>query len=616
MGFLQPSAWVWSILFGVLIVLYLRERHRRSYDVPSLLLWQDVPEVPPRTTRFTPDLLFLLRCLVLAALILGLADPFFLSAGSTAHGSRHVFILDTSASMQAREDGSTRFELARAALRSRLDSLRRGDEAMLIVADHSPHVVAPFSSEHDALTEALNRSRPVDAATDLDLALAVAHHAARSDRETTVELFTDLPHSELRRAWVDRVALQRFGESDRNVAIDALHVVQGGFQGPNEARAQVVLRNYGQSEAHGVLSLSLNGRHLERQGFSLPARGTRVFYRSHFTTSGILKAQLEIDDALAADNRAYGRIRSMRPIRLLAVSEDRLLQRDLARIAAATGNLEVRGISPTEYDEGSRDNADVVLFHGHVPASAPDRASLVVYPDEGSDWLHLEANATEVEITDWNQEHAVLQGLRPELPFPLRRARLLTLPPWADVLIATEHGGRELPLAFCGRQGGHRLAVIGFDLASDQLLHPDHLNIFLFFLRLLEWLAPADESITMLRTGEPYVLPSQPGQSFEVTDPYGRPVSLPASGPPRIEAAFAGLYDVVAGGTKSRLLANFFDPRESDIGRTREPSEAAAKADAPQSLSLPGEAAGLGFWFYAGAIVLLLLEWVAAMQHR
>ena len=305
----------------------------------------------------------------------------------------------------------------------------------------------------------------------------------------------------------------------------------------------------------------------------------------------------------------------MRPIRLLAVSDEPLFQRELERIGTATRNLEVRGVSPAQYRGESHHRADILLFHGYVPVSPPERASLVVYPDEGRDWLEIKASAREVEITDWNQQHPVLQGLRPELPFPLRQARLLALPPWADVLIATEKSGREFPLAFCGTNDGHRLAVIGFDLVSDRLLHPDHMNILLFFLRILDWLAPMDESIRVLRTGETHVLPGQPGQSFDITDPYGEPVLLPTSGPPRIEASFAGLYDVVTNDTTTRLLANFFNPRESDIGRVQQSSGPTTKKEPPASSQLPVGTAGLGFWFYAGALALLLLEWVAAMRR-
>src|SRR5215470_7298511 len=121
MTFANPGAWALGLLLGVLIALYLWERSRRQIDVPSLLLWQSIPDAVVRTSRFRPDWLFALQCLLLTLLIAGLADPYW-RGPAAANASRTVFVLDQSASMEAREGRSTRFDLARDALRAHLDA--------------------------------------------------------------------------------------------------------------------------------------------------------------------------------------------------------------------------------------------------------------------------------------------------------------------------------------------------------------------------------------------------------------------------------------------------------------------------------------------------------------
>ena len=78
--FANPLAWLFAGLFAVLIALYLWERSRRTVTVPSLLLWEVIPQSTARATRFIPDWLFVLQALLLLLLITGLAGPYLSNA--------------------------------------------------------------------------------------------------------------------------------------------------------------------------------------------------------------------------------------------------------------------------------------------------------------------------------------------------------------------------------------------------------------------------------------------------------------------------------------------------------------------------------------------------------
>src|SRR5437667_9530190 len=101
MGFAEPFALAFAALYGVLVLFYLWERWRRRVPVPALLLWAAVREDTLRARRFRPDLLFVLQLLLLTCLIFGLARP-YLSAHGAQRSGRHLFVLDTTASLQAR----------------------------------------------------------------------------------------------------------------------------------------------------------------------------------------------------------------------------------------------------------------------------------------------------------------------------------------------------------------------------------------------------------------------------------------------------------------------------------------------------------------------------------
>jgi len=611
MAFVNPAAWTLGVLFAVLIALYLWERSRRRVDVPSLLLWQIVPDAVVRTNRFRPDWLFVLQCLVLALLIAGLADP-YRNGPAPAGTARAVIVLDQSASMQAREGRNTRFDLARNAVQTRVAALGGDDELMLIGAAHHPRVVAPFTRDHAEVLRRLAELQPVDARANLDAALAVATRAAEQpEHPATVELFTDAPPEQVAARWRGRVALVEIGETDDNLAIEGLQVTQGRFQDYREAHAFVAVRNFAHREAHGVLTLQIDDAVFSRRGFSLGARSVGGFPLQNLPAPGVLSASLEVDDALAADNRAYADVQPVRPVRVLAVTDSPLLQSELQRIAHATPNLQFLFTTTAEYR--GPDGADVVLFHRIAPAFPPDAASLYIAPEGPASPFPVRGVFSAVPILDWDTHHPVLAGVRPELPFALAAAQDLVVPSWADPFISSRADGRDIALALAGERDGHRRAALAFDLATDNLLSADHVNLLLVFLNLLDWLAPTDTSVRIVRTGDVEVIDHLPELPRHVVDPRRHESLLPAATSVRLETEYAGEYRVAADGTTVRVFANFIDPQESDIGRAPQ-APLAAPPRRVAAAPVEGPPHGMGAQLYALAAALMLLEWFAARR--
>ena len=96
----------------MLVALTLFARRTRIMPVSSLLLWKQIPARPVERQRFRPDLLFVLRALLLLALAIGYLRPYVVRPRAGSDGGLAV-VLDTSASMQVREAAGTRFDQAR-----------------------------------------------------------------------------------------------------------------------------------------------------------------------------------------------------------------------------------------------------------------------------------------------------------------------------------------------------------------------------------------------------------------------------------------------------------------------------------------------------------------------
>ncbi|HUI26569.1 MAG TPA: VWA domain-containing protein, partial [Candidatus Kryptonia bacterium] len=589
----------------------------------SLLLWRLASDDAVQARRFRPDWLFVLQALLLAALIAGLARPYFADGRPAAAARRHVYVLDTSASMQAREGKTTRFDAARDALRDRLDRLPANDEAMLITAASRPEIVADFTRDHAALGRRLDAVAPRDTGTALDLALALASGAReRTDALTDIEVFTDLPPSQLPTAWQDEVArgdvtVRQFGETDVNLAITGLQIFQSRFQDPRAARAYIVVQNFSHREGHGGLTVRLNDTIVLQTGFSIPARDARSFLVPSFPGSGRVVAQLDTDDALAADNTAMGWIRPLATTRVLVVSAATPLVDELATVARATAGLQVKTVTPEAYREPALSDADVVIFHRFVPDASPMAAALYVDPPPKNPLFAVAGDVHGVEVLDWNDRHDAVGGLRPLATLPIQNARVILPADWHEPLLWSRTAEREFPLALAGELNGRRLACIAFDLEAERLLSSDNVSFLLFFLNVLSWLAPQPVEAMTVTTGTVVPLNGLPPGPVTAIDPRGNHFDLGSAGPVSLEPLTAGEYRIAADGTQRTVYANFFDPVESDIGRAAKepPIAAASRSAAPRrgaATTSPGTE--FGWWLLAVAAALLLLEWFVALR--
>lgn len=618
MGFADPLALLFSGLFGVLVLLYLWERRRPQVDVPSLLLWRTLREDTLRAQRFRPDLLFWLQALALVCLILGLARPYLPLAGSPSHAARQIVVLDTTASMQAVENGGSRWSEAQARARRDVSALPDATEIMVIAAADSPEVALPFTLDRTAALDSIDRLRPVDTGGDLAVALAYAQSArTRSDLPVRVNVYTDRPATELPPAVRAQVHIEQIGSSDDNLAIEALQVHQGRFQDPRQARIEVRVRSFAARLRHGSLTVQLDQTVLLRTGFTLAGRAVQTFTVDGVPGPGLVTARLGGGDALAVDDRAYGWVRPAQAMRLLAVSPDRRWTAALAGVAERTPGLRVRVATPDE--PWPDEPVDVAIFYRHAPRQSPAVNALYVYPPPDSGLFVAAGEAVRVDILDWNARHPVLHQLRPVNAQPLSKAHIVTPPAGSQGLLWSRVGERELPLAFAGEQDGRRHVCLTFDLDVASLLDSDNLDLFLFFLNSLSWLAPEDSSTVVLRSGTTWALPEVGESPREVIRPDGTSSTLTASTHQGAPVAFtprqAGEYRLRAGSHEQRVLVGFQDAAESDIGRPPAPpvpGPAITEPSAAASVPPPD----FGRWLYLAGALMLLAEWLAASRRR
>jgi hypothetical protein len=132
-------------------------------------------------------------------------------------------------------------------------------------------------------------------------------------------------------------------------------------------------------------------------------------------------------------------------------------------------------------------------------------------------------------------------------------------------------------------------------------------------MNLLGWLTPEGDAVQVGRTGEVQSLGSLPDEPLRVRDPRGNTVTLPA-GQRTVQPLLAGEYRISVDGTGRNLLANFFDPTESDIGRTSREAPIFHNPGRPARAAQDVPRSEYGALVLSAAAALFLLEWAAARR--
>ncbi len=305
--FLAPFALLATIpLAGIIILLYLLKLRRREVIIPSVFLWrratQDMQANAP-FQKLQRNLLLLLQLLALAALLLSLAAPFLLTA--RLGGQRVVLVLDASASMRSTDVKPSRFEEAKRKASAVLDGMGRKDEAALVVCSARAWVASPFTSDLRKLRGQVRSLQPTDCQTNMRDALLLAFSLASRRAKTIVYVLSDGSFPAL--TDVQTTADVRFlsiGKTGENVALLAFEVARA--QNSPEHQFFFRLKNYGAQPHRGVISIYQEDTLLQAHRVQLkPGENHTESYRMLLRQPGLLRAELECDDALATDNTAY-----------------------------------------------------------------------------------------------------------------------------------------------------------------------------------------------------------------------------------------------------------------------------------------------------------------------
>lgn len=612
MQFLVPTALIALLPLGAIVVLlYLLKLRRREVVIPSVLLWQQAVQDVQANAPFQKlrrNWLLLLQLMALAAIVSGLAAPFILARRLA--GKSTVVVLDASASMGATDVAGSRFEQAKQRARQVLTSMGRRDEAALVVCAARAWVAQPFSRDRQRLLSALDVVQLTHCPTNMRDSLLLALSLATKRPRARVYVISDGAFPPLPE--VARSAEVRFiqvGQGSDNMALLAFEV--GRSSGTGEHQLFLRMKNYARAPKRCVVSVYHEEDLLDAQEIELQAEESRVeTYNMLLKSPGLLRAELEVDDDLAADDVAYSFGPAATPISVLLVTPGNFFLEQALLVLPEVELYKTTSLSAEEVVEAYQKH-DVVLFDRITVPQSPISGGVLLIAAES--WGEPASRGKELAaptITRWETQHPVLRYVNLGA---VQIARAYALEPAAGARVLAWAG--QEPVIVAQDEPELRTLAFGWNFLDSDL--PLHVGFPVLLSNAIRWLAEhrKDAMQMTVRPGTTLRFPAPP----EVTRAQ---VSLPDGQRRRVtvvdgqilftETERVGVYQLLAGDRQWRWAVDLRNAEESDLWPSQELKLGARRVQA--AAGPPKVERHLWPYLILLALVVLLGEW--HLYHR
>lgn len=507
MSFLWPAGFAFLALLPPVIALYFLKLKRSRKVVSSTYLLKravDAYRVNRPFQRFQNHVLLWLQLLILTLLALGLARPFITTAAGA--GDVHIYLVDHSASMAARQGAHSRLDLAKAFVRSAVEGKRAGDQAAIIAFSDRGLLVSPLSTDGVALAQALGRIPQTARPTHIEEAWQSALAIARRFDHSHIYLVSD----------------GGFGSLDQLTQANAtVHFVPAGSAAPNLGFVRAGSRrseddtadheiyagvlNSGGQRVEAAVELYLDGKLADAKRIAIAAGAQQgVVFHCRASELAVAELRLPEKDAFADDNRAWLSLRPAEPARVLLVGEDNGFLQDAL---LCDPDVALERVSKADWDampEAGRTH-DLVIFNCVSPASLERGNYLFVGSLPPLEGYEDKGDLQDPIIVHWDKDHALTQFIN----FSTLHVGSFIRgenPRWTRDVVSGDKGG----LCSVGERGGLRVAVLRFRVEDSDW--PLRVSFPMFLSNAVRWARGEDAAAGFM---------SRPGEALALRVPAG-----------------------------------------------------------------------------------------------
>ena len=604
MSFLNPWALFWILATGPVILMYFLKLKRKKLPVSSTWLWtrsiQDIRVNAP-FQKLRSSLLLLLQILLILIAAFALADP--IGRTTPPEEKRWVFLIDRSASMQAKDVKPSRLAKAKETAKELLKSCGPRDEVMVVAFSNRAQVMTPLTADRGAVERAIDAVEPADTVTRIQEAFRIAASAVQPYKSRSIIILSDGRFEPIQ-AGADQIDLKYvpIGTGAKNAAVTAVEVKKPQkADEPWSVFAQLDL--FSTEEAEVPVELHVNGelKSVKKVKMAANASGA-VLFEVAKPEPEVVEVKIKMDDDLETDNRAWAVVRPERPKLLVAGPGNFFLDKALAQVR------DMDAFSAEDFSKASTGDYDIVVLNGILPESLPEGRYLILGELPKWEGLKAEGEVAQPAVMDWDRRHPVARMINFSGLY-VKSVPKITLPGFAAPIV---EGPDNAPLIFSWEKGRTRAVVVAFKLLDSDW--PLRLSFPLFLSNALEWLR--DEGRAQPRPGEALrIRLAEDETEVEVEGPGGRTQKLTGESGRDVvygDTDRCGLYTVKRKKGLQRMALNLLDPQESR--GTIEPEIRTVTGQVTAASAVPPVVRPYWRWLALGALLLLLVEW--GVYHR
>jgi hypothetical protein len=472
-----PLALLLALIAIPIVIFYILKVRLRRVPVSTNLFWNQIfEEKPPKSLwqNLRYWLSLLAQLLILALLVLAIADPIL--SWQTKGARRVVLIMDVSASMQAFDKATTRFDSAKQAAQRVLDGVREQDQVAILTAGTQPEVVLGMGNHVPSLRRAINDLQPVDTPANLGSAVELADQLLGDAPNGQVIVFTDQatpkntkPDNEPKKATA--VEYRAFGSNASNVGITQFQTRRSMVDAVGY-ELLVEVRNASDQPIQCRLEIELDERPVDI--FPLKLQPNETWSRTLEKTSlegGALKASLSKFENDQGEDRSKNNKLDVDDI-AWAILPDRVIQPVLI---VSPGNLFLQKVFeanplvrvtvqkeiPTAWPENT-----VVVLHKLIPDPLPSNPLFIIDPETNSSLFRVDGLIDSPLVTEQDKDSPLMTHVRLDnVMFP--GTKKLTLLTQTAKPIASCVGGESLFATLS--HGDKKAVVLGVNLEQSDL---------------------------------------------------------------------------------------------------------------------------------------------------
>ncbi|TCZ73562.1 VWA domain-containing protein [Paenibacillus albiflavus] len=334
------------VALGAIIVMYLLKRKYVDTVVPSHMLWNRVLrnlEANKPWQKLRNQMLFWIQMLIAALLVLALMEPVIPYEKEVK--SHLVLVVDTSASMSAtdmqnnRGDSNARIDQMKSKLREFVNGPASKSEITLIRIADQPELLESRQTDKNLVLQSIDQLTVNYGVSAYRETMSLASSLTRLEKDAEIVVYTDeqWPEQSAGITYNVPVRVESIVGTGDNIAIAQFGVKLPASGAADKVQGVAVIRNWSSitRTMDAVLTIGEEAQVGEVHTLTLEPGKQQTLQFTNLPVASYYGLQLDVEDSIQADNRAYAFLSDQGQARVLLVTEGNLFLEKALQLSGA-----------------------------------------------------------------------------------------------------------------------------------------------------------------------------------------------------------------------------------------------------------------------------------------